>query len=529
MGALQIRDTTEHDVEAVKALFVDAYGPDYPFTDFYDTGWLKKAVFDDDTMFLVAELDGKVLGTVSVMFATGGLSDLIGEFGRLVVHHEARGHHAGTELLQTALDRVSDSVRFAFAEARTAHSGSQKILEASGFHAVGFEPLKYKLIERESVVLYATHPAGLEDLRRNNPRVIPEIAPLAMHVLEQVGITPDVIVSDADGYPTPRPRGITNKRFLIEDLSERGWSPLLRIERGRVEGREVFGNLSLSHGFFKIRTQKTRYLVARDGAAILGGLGFSHDPIDQKVRIFELIGFDNAVKGALLDEVDRLAREELDAAYIEADVSAYAPELQRTLERLGFMATAYCPSMVFSEVERLDVVRMAKLSAPYFREEIPLTDAAGKTRDIVEFSMLDRREGRDIFRAAGATSIFSGIDEGDTYHLARIGRMRDIADGERLIQKGEAGDRVFVLVSGELRVSVGDREVGRIAAGETVGEMSLLDENPRSANVIAAGDCRVLEILGTDLQELMARRPRLGMALMRNLAVNLSAKLRGAD
>jgi len=529
MSTLQIRDTTERDVEEVKALFVDAYGPDYPFTDFYDTSWLKKAVFDDDTMFLAAELDGKVLGTVSVMFATGGLSDLIGELGRLVVHHEARGHDAGTKLLQAALKRSSDSVRFAFAEARTAHMGSQKILEASGFHAVGFEPLKYKLIERESVVLYANHPARVEDLRRNNPHVIPEIAPLAMHVLEQVGIEPDVIVTEADGYPTPRPRGSGNRRFQIEDLSERGWSSLLRIERGRVAQREVFGNLSLSHGFFKIRTQDTRYLVARYGATVLGGLGFSHDPIDQKVRIFELIGFDETVKGALLDEVDRLAQEELEAVYIEADVSAYAPELQRTLERLGFMATAYCPSMVFSDVERLDVVRMAKLCAPYFREEIPLTDAAEKVRDIVEFSMLDRREGCEVFRAAHKTSIFSGIDEGDTYHLARIGRMREVATGERLIRKGEIGDRLFVLVSGNLKVSTDDRELGRIAPGETVGEMSLIDDGPRSADVDATAACRVMEVLRADLHELMARRPRLGMALMRNLALNLSTKLRETD
>ncbi len=529
MSELIIRDTNEEDVEAVKGLFVDAYGHDYPFTDFYDTAWLKKAVFDDDTMFLVAELDGKVLGTVSVMFATGGLSDLIGEFGRLVVHHEARGHDAGTTLLQTALERSSDLVRFAFAEARTAHSGSQKILEASGFHAVGFEPLKYKLVERESVVLYASHPVGVEELRRNNPHVIPEIAPLAMHVLKQAGIEPDVIVAEADGYPTPRPRGTGTRRFQIEDLSERGWSPLLRIERGRVEQREVFGNLSLSHGFFKIRTQDTRYLVARYGAAVLGGLGFSHDPIDQKVRIFELIGFDETVKGALLDEVDRLAQEELKAVYIEADVSAYAPELQRTLERLGFMATAYCPSMVFSDVERLDVVRMAKLSAPYFREDIPLTEEAAKVRELVEFSMLDRREGRDVFRAAHKTSIFSGIDEGDTYHLARIGRMREVAAGERLIRKGEVGDRLFVLVSGALKVSADGRELGRIAPGETVGEMSLIDDYPRSADVDATAPCRVMEVLGSDLQELIARRPRLGMALMHNLALNLSAKLRSSD
>jgi len=531
MNELCIREARDSDVEQVKDLFVDAYGPDYPFVGFYDTSWLKKAVFDDDTLFLVAELEDRIVGTISVMFTAGGLSDLIGEFGRLVVHTEARGQGIAKQLLKVAISRVSGIIRFGFAEGRTAHAGSQKMLEANGFRAVGLEPLKYKLIDRESMVLYAMLPAGGDDMRRNNPRVIPEVAPLAMYALEHMGMKPDAVVTDDDGFPTPNsgPGGTNEDEFVVEDLSERGWSPLLRIERGRVEGREVFGNLSLSHGFFKIRAQDTRYLVARDGEAILGGLGFSHDPIDRKVRIFELIGFDDAVKGTLLYEADRIARDELEAVYIEADVSAYAPAVQRTLERLGFMATAYCPAMVFGDVERLDVVRMAKMAATYFREDVPLTAGAAEVREIVERSMLDRRDGREAFCAARTATVFNGIEEGDTYHLARIGRIRTVQAGEALILQGEKGDRLFVLIAGELRVIVDGREVGRIEPGETVGEMSLLDDGPRSANVETVGECRVMEILRSDMLHLMASRPRLGMALMHNLAVSMAEKLREMD
>ncbi len=531
-GSFNIRVATDADVDSAKNLFITAYGEDYPFKQFYDAWWLKKAVFDDDTLFLVAEDKGHIVGTISTMLTAGNLSDLIGEFGRLVVGPEAAGRNLGTELFQSALSRVSDVIRFGFAEARTAHPASQKILERSGFVPLGFEPLKYKLQDRESVVMYGKLFGDTSDLRRNHPRVIPEVAPLAMNSLGQLGLAPDVVVVDKeDGYPTAggAERGSHGEDFEIEDLSEQGWSPLLRIERGRVKGREVFGNLSLSHGFFKIKTESTRYLMAKEGDAVLGGLGLTHDPIDEKVRIFELVAINDVVKGRLLSEAERVAREELNALYLEADVTAYVPAIQRTLERMGFMAVAYCPSMVFEDVERLDVVRMAKLIAPYFREDIPLTESANKVRDRVERAMDDRRDGNVVARAARTTTLFQGLDEGDIYHLARLGRVRIIQKGGRLIRRDEPGDRLYIVVSGAMQARVGQTEVGRIGPGETVGEMALLDDQPRSADVIALEDAEVVEILRADLARLVERRARLGAVVMRNLATDLAEKLRKVD
>jgi len=528
----EIRPALDTDVEAVKRLFTTVYGDDYPFKQFYDAWWLKKAVFEDDTLFLVAEDADGIAGTISAMYTAGGLTDLIAEFGRLVVDPDTRGKGLGSQLLGTAVEQVSEFIRFGLAEARTAHAGSQKILDQSGFVPLGFEPLKYKLRDRESMVLYGRLFGPTNDLRRNNPRIIPEIAPLALNVLDRIGLPADaVVVEDEDGFPSHAGEvpGTGQVDFTIEDLSERGWSPLLRIERGRVKGRDVFGNLSLSHGFFKIKTHSTRYLVARSGGAVLGGLGFTHDPVDQKVRIFELIGFDDAVKGRLLHEAERIATDELQAVYVEADISAYAPPIQRTLERMGFMAVAYCPSMVFEEVERLDVVRMAKYTAPYFREDIPLTAAAEGVRDLVERSMIDRRAGSAVAEAAATTDIFRELGDGDIAHLARIGRVTSVKAGTTLIREGEVPDRLFIVISGTLQALSIGKALGTIGPGETAGEIGLLDAGPRSADLVAQEETRVVEILFEELSRLMTTRPRLGTTVMRNLAADLAAKLRRAD
>jgi hypothetical protein len=331
-----------------------------------------------------------------------------------------------------------------------------------------------------------------------------------------------VVTEDEPGYPVA-------EDVEIDDLSETGWSPLLRIERGRVRGRDVFGNLSLSHGFFKIKAEASRYLVARRAGIVVGGLGFHHDPVDAKVRVFECIGFDDAVKGRLLTEVDRLAREDLGAVYQEIDVSAHAPALQRTLERLGFVAVAYAPSMVFENVERVDVVRMAKLAAPYFRSPAPMTGPAAAVRDLVEAAMADRREGGQVAEAARGADLFRGLEEGDMYHLARIGRVVELAGGQALVRTGQQADGLFILVEGTLEVRVAGRPIAHLGPGETVGEVALLDRGPRSADVVTAGGATVVEFLIRDLANLAATRPRLGLKVMENLGRALASRLRAVD
>ncbi|MBN2212184.1 MAG: cyclic nucleotide-binding domain-containing protein, partial [Sedimentisphaerales bacterium] len=231
----------------------------------------------------------------------------------------------------------------------------------------------------------------------------------------------------------------------------------------------------------------------------------------------------------LLTRAEQIAREDLGALYIEADVNAYIPAIQRTLERMGFMAVAYCPSMVFENVERLDVVRMAKLIAPYFQEDIPLTGSAGKIRDIVEVSMADRRESNVVVQTARNTELFRGLGDGDIYHLARLGRLKQIPKGKHVIRHGESGDRMYIVVSGTMQVVIDDGIIGQIGPGETVGEMALLDTLPRSADVISMSDATVIEILRTDFLRLMETHPRLGAVVMGNLAKNLAEKMRNLD
>ena len=68
----------------------------------------------------------------------------------------------------------------------------------------------------------------------------------------------------------------------------------------------------------------------RSGGHIVGAVGYTLDPVEHTVRVFELIALADDVVRFLLAELERKCREELAIEYIEIDVSAYAPRMQRT-------------------------------------------------------------------------------------------------------------------------------------------------------------------------------------------------------
>jgi RimJ/RimL family protein N-acetyltransferase len=523
---MKIRQADVKDVPQIMDLYLKIYGPDYPFKKFYDPMWLTKSIYSDDNIFLVAKEKNKIIGTGSVYLTAGGFSDLIGEFGRLVIDPNYSGKGAGTKIVDALIDSTKDMIQFGFAECRVVHSAAQKICERCGFLPTGFEPNKYQLAKaRESVVFVTKLFEPALSLRNNNPRVIASIYPMAAKSMQNLGLPVDLIVEDdIDGYPT-------EKSFNVKELQSAGVSPLLRIERGRVKNPEIFGNLSLSYGFFKIATNQSHYLVAVDKGVTLGAIGFTVDNIDKKVKVLELIEFDDEVKGFLLATLVKLAPQKYNAQYIEMDVSAYSPQMQKTLDRLGFVPVAYCPSMVFRGVERLDVIRMAKLNFPPDVKGIKLTETS---KDIFKLAMKDlecKKIGMEITEITRRSDIFQGLSDGELSQLAQICKMVSYPAGKTICSEGECGSEIFVLAEGRASVfakRTGNKrsKIGKIGQGEIFGEMSIIEDLPRVADLVTDVDSKLVVIDRFELENLMNRNSHLGKLVMQNMAKGLSRKLR---
>lgn len=524
-----IREAREEDVPAILELFTEAYGKDYPYAGFMNERWLKHAIYNDDMLMLVAEdrSSGESLGTASVVFDIGANSDLIGEMGRLVVGKAARGRGIGTHLMEGRIERIRDRLHLAVVENRTPHPFSQRISLDFDFAPVGFLPLKRQFDERESIALFARHFGGALDLRRNNPRIVPEAQELAHIVQDNMGLPRDLII-DQDAPPYPH-----DDSFELRELTSEGLSALLRIERGRLRRREVFGPVRLQYGFFKLAAKHADYLVALSApqgerpAPIAGAIGYIFDEVERSLRVFELIASNERAIRFLLERLLARCREELGVKYVEIDVSAHAPRMQRTLVELGFLPIAYVPAMVFHRVERLDVVKMARLLMPPELGDIQLTQGAREIADIVMDRFREQAVLPEVAEVLHRLDLLRGLSTEQTRRVAAACAVNEFAPGEALFEAGEDPERVYVLIDGEVAVRRGSeaRHVGHVGPGESLGEIALLTRRPHSASATADGPVKTATLTRKGFENLSRQRPDIATILFRNLAIGLGEKL----
>lgn len=87
------------------------------------------------------------------------------------------------------------------------------------------------------------------------------------------------------------------------------------------------------------------------------------------------------------------------------------------------------------------------------------------------------------------------LDEAGVARMARMAEQRLSADGERILRQGEPGDSFYLVVEGQVRVTLreqDDAEVARIGEGGFFGEMALLSDQPRQASVWSVGATTLL-------------------------------------
>jgi CRP/FNR family transcriptional regulator, cyclic AMP receptor protein len=113
--------------------------------------------------------------------------------------------------------------------------------------------------------------------------------------------------------------------------------------------------------------------------------------------------------------------------------------------------------------------------------------------------------------------------------LEELGRRRSADRPEKLIARGDPADRVIVIEAGRVKISVatpaGDAVLTFRGPGAPLGEQALIDDLPRSADVIAIEPVELLVIAASAFRGYLHRRPNVALAM---LAV-LSARLRASD
>ena len=121
--------------------------------------------------------------------------------------------------------------------------------------------------------------------------------------------------------------------------------------------------------------------------------------------------------------------------------------------------------------------------------------------------------------------LFSELETEQLRTVCRLSKRMRVGSGTRIIDEGARGDALYVILSGELEVSKNDEGRELILAtrgpGEYLGEMSLLEQRPRTATVKAIRDSEVLAIDADTFGNLLDANPMIARGLLRTVAARL--------
>jgi CRP/FNR family cyclic AMP-dependent transcriptional regulator len=117
--------------------------------------------------------------------------------------------------------------------------------------------------------------------------------------------------------------------------------------------------------------------------------------------------------------------------------------------------------------------------------------------------------------------------------LATIAQERSVPAGTALFVEGEAGESLYVVTAGRLRISVsgasGPRSLASLGETESLGEAALLRAGTRMCTAVAEVPTTVLELRRRDVSSLQRVKPQACLKLIMNVADVLAERLRASD
>jgi CRP/FNR family transcriptional regulator, cyclic AMP receptor protein len=105
--------------------------------------------------------------------------------------------------------------------------------------------------------------------------------------------------------------------------------------------------------------------------------------------------------------------------------------------------------------------------------------------------------------------------------LTGSGESETFAGGTTIFEEGEPGDRLYVVKSGSVSLTVKGRELETVGPGGLFGEMAVIDREPRSATAVAESDCELVAIDKRRFWFLVQETPYFAEIVMRVMADRL--------
>ena len=118
------------------------------------------------------------------------------------------------------------------------------------------------------------------------------------------------------------------------------------------------------------------------------------------------------------------------------------------------------------------------------------------------------------------TPLFAGLDREHLESVLRVGRRMSFDSGQSIVERGDPGDAMYIMLSGVAEVDVGGR-YHRLQRGDFFGEMAVLAGKPREATVKAVEPLEALRIPGEEFQTFLSSNPQIAGGMLKSLVERL--------
>jgi CRP-like cAMP-binding protein len=137
----------------------------------------------------------------------------------------------------------------------------------------------------------------------------------------------------------------------------------------------------------------------------------------------------------------------------------------------------------------------------------------------------------DRLESLRKVTLFQGLTNEALGLIAQVATEESHATGTKIFQHGDIGDKLYLLLEGIVRISrdvpgMGEEALAVLGPGQAFGEMSLVDDSPRSADARVHERCRLLAIPKDGFEDLLFLHKDLAYEVLWNIVRMLTGRLR---
>ena len=142
----------------------------------------------------------------------------------------------------------------------------------------------------------------------------------------------------------------------------------------------------------------------------------------------------------------------------------------------------------------------------------------------------NKSEENETYETLKSIPIFSKLSNDELKEVNKLIHNRFYRKDEYIFRQNAPGVGMYIIQDGKVSIEIEDPEnpnlqLAQMEDGDFFGELTILDEKPRSAAAIASTESKILGFFRPDLMSLLKRKPRLGCKILYNLAEVVASRL----